>query len=91
MARIYKDLSNSVHRFIFIYKAMFRIVPARLGQSLGQARCMISNMDRAARTSRRVFDAVKDHIPDSKFKRTAEKSFSNIELVREKIRNAGMT
>ena len=52
---------------------------------------MISNMDRAARTSRRVFDAVKDHIPDSKFKRTAEKSFSNIELVREKIRNAGMT
>ena len=45
-------------------------------------------MDRGIRASARVFHAVKEHIPDGKIKKAAERGLSDYESVREKIRFA---
>ena len=59
-----------------------------LGRIIANTRTLVSNIDRGIRTTGRVFNAVKEHIPDGKIKKAAERGFSDYESVREKIRFA---
>ena len=65
-----------------------RITKHRLGSAIGRTRTIIGNIDRGIRTAARVYHAVKDHVPDSKIKKAAERGLSDYESVREKIRSA---
>ena len=68
---------------------MFRVTAHRLGQVVGHTKCFIGQVDRGIRTGRRVFNAVKEVVPDGKIKRAAEKGFSDYEVLREKVRSGG--
>ena len=59
-----------------------------IGRIIANTRTFVSNIDRGIRTSGRVFNAVKKHIPDGKIKKAAERGLSDYESVREKIRFA---
>ena len=59
-----------------------------IGRIISNTRALISNLDRGIRTTSRVFHAVKEHIPDGKIKKAAERGLSDYESVREKIRSA---
>jgi hypothetical protein len=66
--------------------AVFHVGVRRIGQLAGQARQMIGSIDRGIRTTSRVYHAVKEHIPDGKIKKAAEKGLSDYESVRERLR-----
>ena len=68
---------------------MFRVARHRLGQAVGHTKCLLTNLDKGIRTAHKVFNAVKDVAPDGKLKSAAQKGFSDYEMVREKVRNAG--
>ncbi len=71
--------------------AVFHVIPQRIGQMANTARRVIGSVDKGIRTTNRVFQAVKQHIPDGRIKKAAEKGLSDYESVREKIRlNAQM-
>ena len=71
--------------------AVFHVGVRRIGQLVGQARHAVSSIDRGIRTGVQVYRAVKEHIPDGKIKRAAEKGISSYESIREKVRqNAQM-
>ena len=59
-----------------------------IGRIIANTRALVSNLDRGIRTTSRVFHAVKEHIPDGKIKKAAERGLSDYESVREKIRSA---
>ena len=59
-----------------------------IGRIIANTRALVSNLDRGIRTTSRVFHAVKQHIPDGKIKKAAERGLSDYESVREKIRSA---
>ena len=59
-----------------------------IGRIIANTRTLVSNIDRGIRTTGRVFNVVKHHIPDGKIKKAAERGFSDYESVREKIRSA---
>ena len=65
---------------------MFAVTRQRLGHVAGHTKTLIGHVDKGIRTAGRVFHAVKDHIPDSQFKKIASKGFSDYETVREKVR-----
>ena len=66
--------------------AIFHVTPHRIGQLVCKARSTISNLDRGMRTASRVYHAVKQHVPEGKIKRAAERGVSTYESVREKVR-----
>lgn len=66
--------------------AIFHVTPHRIGQLVYKARSTISNLDRGMRTASRVYHAVKQHVPEGKIKRAAERGVSTYESVREKVR-----
>ena len=71
--------------------AVFHVIPHRIGQLVSHTRHAIGSIDRGIRTTSKIFNAVKEHIPDGKIKRAAEKGVSDYESVREKVRqNAQM-
>ena len=71
--------------------AVFHVGVRRIGALVSQTRHAVSSIDRGIRTGARVFKAVKEHIPDGKIKKAAEKGISSYEAVREKVRaNAQM-
>ena len=47
---------------------------------------MVSQLDRGIRTASKVFHSVKEHVPEGKIKRAAERGLSSYESVREKVR-----
>ena len=59
-----------------------------IGRIIANTRALVSNLDRGIRTTSRVFHAVKEHIPNSKIKKAADRGLSDYESVREKIRSA---
>ena len=59
-----------------------------IGRIIANTRTLVSNIDRGIRTTSRVFHVVKEHIPDGKIKKAAERRLSDYESVREKIRSA---
>ena len=59
-----------------------------IGRIIANTRALVSNLDKGIRTTSRVFHAVKEHIPDGKIKKAAERGLSDYESVREKIRSA---
>ena len=65
-----------------------RIPRQRIGNIVAHTRTVVSNIDKGIRTAHHVFKAVKQHIPDGKIKKAAEKGLSDYESVREKIRSA---
>ena len=68
---------------------MFHRIPRqRIGTIVAHTRTFVSNVDRGIRMAHHVYKAVKDHVPDSRMKRAAEKGLSDYESVREKIRGA---
>ena len=68
---------------------MFASIPRqRLGSVLSHTKAIVGSIDRGIRTTARVYHAVKEHVPDGKIKRAAEKGLSDYESVREKIRAA---
>ena len=71
--------------------AVYHVTPHRIGQLACRAKHMIGSLDRGIRTASRVYHAVKEHVPDGKIKRAAEKGISDYESIREKVRvNAQM-
>ena len=70
---------------------LFHVTRSRLGQSIGHAKTMIGSIDKGIRAARRVYHAVREHVPDGKMKSladTASKGVSDYESIREKVRNA---
>ena len=68
---------------------MFGSIPRhRIGSVISQTKSIVGNIDRGIRTASRVYHAVKQHVPDGKIKKAAEKGLSDYESVREKIRAA---
>ena len=68
---------------------MFASIPRqRLGSVLSRTKAIVGNIDRGIRTAARVYHAVKEHVPDGKIKKAAEKGLSDYESVREKIRSS---
>ena len=68
---------------------MFASIPRqRLGSVLSHTKAIVGSIDRGIRTTARVYHAVKEHVPDGKIKRAAEKGLSDYESVWEKIRAA---
>ena len=65
-----------------------RIARQPIGRIVANTRTLVSNIDRGIRTTGRVFNAVKQHIPDGKIKKAAERGLSDYENVKEKIRSA---
>ena len=71
--------------------AVYHVSPHRIGQLACRAKHMIGSLDRGIRTASRVYHAVKEHVPDSKIKRAAERGLSSYESIRDKVRqNADM-
>ncbi len=71
--------------------AIFNVTPHRIGQLACQTKHMIGSIDRGLRTTSKVYHAVKQHIPDGKIKKAAERGLSDYEAIREKVRmNASM-
>ena len=66
---------------------IFTISPHRAGQLACKAKHAISNLDRGVRMTGKIYHAVKEHIPEGKIKKTAEKGLSNYESIREKVRS----
>ena len=66
--------------------AIFHVTPQRIGQMASRAVHTIGRLDRGIRTAGRVFRAVKEHVPEGKIKRVAERGLSDYEAVREKVR-----
>ena len=66
--------------------AVYHVTPHRISQLACRAKHMIGSIDRGMRTASKVYHAVKDHVPDSKLKRAAEKGISDYESIREKVR-----
>ena len=56
-----------------------------IGRIIANTRTFVSNMDRGIRASGRVFHAVKEHMPDGKIKKAAERGFSDYDSVRKKF------
>ena len=48
---------------------MFAVTRQRLGHVAGHTKTLIGHVDKGIRAAGRVFHAVKDHIPDSQFKK----------------------
>ena len=59
-----------------------------IGRIIANTRTLLSNIDKGIRTTGRVFNAVKEHMPDGKIKKAVERGLSDYESVREKIRSA---
>ena len=59
-----------------------------LGKIIAHTRTIVGNIDKGIRTTGRVFNAVKQHLPDGRIKKAAERGLSDYESVREKIRAA---
>ena len=66
--------------------AVFHVTPHRIGQMASRAAHIIGRLDRGIRTASRVFNAVKEHVPEGKIKRAAERGLSSYKSVREKVR-----
>ena len=69
---------------------MFRgMTRHRLGRAVGHTKSMLTNLDRGIRTAHKVFNTVKDVVPDGKLKSAAQRGFSDYEMVRQKVRING--
>ena len=66
--------------------AVFHVTPHRIGQLVLRGRSMVSQLDRGMRTASKVYHAVKEHVPEGKIKKAAERGLSTYESVREKVR-----
>ena len=66
--------------------AVFHVTPHRIGQLVLRGRSMVSQLDRGMRTASKVYHVVKQHVPEGKIKRAAERGLSTYESVREKVR-----
>ena len=83
---IHIHLAKSRHFFINKEMAVFHVSPHRIGQLVLKGRSMISQLDRGMRTASKVYHAVKEHVPEGKIKKAAEKGLSSYESIREKVR-----
>ena len=70
---------------------MFRVTRHRIGQAIGRTRCLVTQIDKGIRVAHSVFNVLNASklVPDGKIKRAAQSGFNDIELIREKVRNAG--
>ena len=67
--------------------AVFRgVTPHSIGQMASRAVHTIGRLDRGIRTAGRVFRSVKEHVPEGKIQRAAERGISSNEAVREQVR-----
>ena len=70
---------------------LFSVSRGRLGQHYGHAKSVLGGIDKGIRTARKVYHAVREHVPDGKMKSLADKAskgVSDYESIREKVRNA---
>ena len=66
--------------------AVYNVSPHRIGQLACRAKHMIGNIDRGIRTAGKVYHAVKEHVPEGRIKKAAEKGLSDYESIRERVR-----
>ena len=70
---------------------MFVIPRTRLGQSINHVKSVIGSVDRGVRMARKVYHAVREHVPEGKMKSLADKAskgVSDYESIRAKVRDA---